>query len=150
MGRHGGVEEFVTCSEDETIEIGISLGKRAKKDDIYCFFGDLGAGKTTLIKGIIEGAANFHRYEVFSPTFAYLNPYISQSGLSVYHFDLYRLKNVEEFLDLGFEEYFFASGLTCIEWSEKIAAILPENRWIIKMQILGGSTRKIVIHENRI
>lgn len=146
MGRYGGVEgQFVTHSEEETIALGQSLGKVAKENDIYCFFGDLGAGKTTLIKGIIEATALFNRCDVFSPTFLYLNPYISQRGLSVYHFDLYRLKSVEEFLALGFEEYFFASGLTCIEWSEKIASILPEEKKIIEIKMSGPTERTIVI-----
>src|ERR1700722_4422987 len=101
MDRGIGIKEIVTFSPEETLSYGRELGRAAKKNSIFCFFGDLGAGKTTLIKGIVEGATGVAASNVSSPTFVYLNIY-SSPKMSLYHFDLYRLKNEREFLSMGF------------------------------------------------
>src|SRR5262245_47888072 len=115
--------EYTTHSAHETMLLGKKLGKELPDNSIVCFFGDLGAGKTTFIKGLASGAANFSVEEITSPTFVYLNIY--EGKRSVFHFDLYRLKNVHDFIGLGFDEYFQAGGICCIEWSERISACLP-------------------------
>lgn len=106
------------------MEIGRSLAKTLLPGAIVCFFGDLGAGKTTLIKGIVSELAQIAPEEITSPTFSYLQLY---EGIGpVYHFDLYRLCSVEEFLGLGFEEQLFSTGIVLIEWSERIESLVPD------------------------
>jgi tRNA threonylcarbamoyladenosine biosynthesis protein TsaE len=111
--------EFLLSSPEETFELGKKLGQEAHNNAIFCLFGPLGAGKTTFIKGLVEGATKIEGKKVVSPTFVLLNIY-----QNVYHFDLYRLKDENEFLALGFEEYLAGGGITCIEWSERIEKIL--------------------------
>lgn len=128
--------------------LGERLGQKAKEGTLFCLFGDLGAGKTTLIKGIAKGLG-INPEEVFSPTFLYLAQYVSDKGNLFNHFDLYRLHNVEEFLSLGFEEYFFGKAITCVEWSEKIENVLPEDRISLHLSAIGEGQdrekRKVVI-----
>ncbi len=141
-------QEWITSSAEETIEVGREIGKSAKKNSIICLFGDLGAGKTTLVKGIVEGVTGVGQSEVSSPTFVYLNLYTAKTGLTVYHFDLYRLKNAAEFLERGFQDMLFASGICCIEWSERIESILPEERLNINIYHQDGCARKISYEES--
>lgn len=115
---------FITSSESETILAGYQFGKELKENSVICFFGDLGAGKTTFIKGIVS-AFGGDPHEVTSPTFVYLNIYKGQR--TIYHFDLYRLKKADEFLSMGFDELFFSGGICCIEWSERIEPFLPQH-----------------------
>jgi tRNA threonylcarbamoyladenosine biosynthesis protein TsaE len=113
-------------------------------------FGDLAAGKTTLIKGIAAGAGGCSQGSVSSPTFVYLNVYQAGqvSGLrTVYHFDLYRLKHSHEFLSMGFDEYFDAGGVTCVEWPERIEGLLPPKRFEIYLSYAGLDVREIKIVE---
>lgn len=117
------MEQHICGSEAETISLGYRIGQRLPASSIVCLFGNLGAGKTTLIKGLAAGAADIEIHSIQSPTFVYLNIYHGKK--TVYHFDLYRLQNVEEFLAMGFDEFLFSDGITCIEWSERIAGILP-------------------------
>lgn len=103
--------------------LGCELGRRLKPGAIICLFGDLAAGKTTFIKGLVVGAACLDASVVQSPTFAYLNIY--EGSQKIYHFDLYRLRDADEFLSMGFDEFFDRNGICCIEWSERIASFLP-------------------------
>lgn len=135
--------EKVCFSEAETRAFAADWGRQLKKNSIVCFFGDLGAGKTTFIKGLVEGAAEISSDQVNSPTFVYLNIY--QGKTTIYHFDLYRLRDVDEFLSMGFEEYFFAGGLCCIEWSEKIEPLLPPQTIRVAIDHQGESKRCITI-----
>lgn len=109
---------------------------------IVCFFGDLASGKTTFIKGL-SLAVGVHPDQVSSPTFSYMNIY--EGRHRIYHFDLYRLKDEEEFLSLGLEEYLFSPGLKCLEWSERIEGILPQETVRIKMTHLGEEGRHILV-----
>lgn len=137
--------EFITNSERETFELGQSLGKKLSKNTVLAFYGDLAAGKTTLIKGIASVIGGIDPSEINSPTFTFLNIY---EGLkSFYHFDLYRLKNQEEFLQMGFDEYFEAGGICCIEWAERVRMLLPEKRLDISIEHYQKS-RKITIESH--
>lgn len=124
----------------------------AKDKKIFCFYGELGAGKTTLIKeickqlGVIDSGS--------SPTFSLVNEYRYSasalhngkdvSGASVFHFDLYRVKNESEIYDIGYEEYFFSENYCFIEWPEKIERLLPKG--IVKVRIeVNNSEREISI-----
>lgn len=108
---------------------------------VICLFGDLGAGKTTLIKGIVSALTQTVPEEVCSPTFAYLNIY--EGKCPVYHFDLYRLEDEEAFLSLGFEEFLFSNGVCCIEWSERIAALLPPRTIRVTLTHVAEERREI-------
>lgn len=108
---------------EETLRIGKEFGAQLKPDAIVCLFGELGAGKTTFIRGIAEGIG-LDPSQVSSPTFVYLNIY--EGKIPLYHFDLYRLNDVDAFLSMGFDEILFSPGIKCIEWSERIASILPK------------------------
>lgn len=110
---------------------------------VISFLGELAAGKTTFIKGLVSGAAQIDPSAVQSPTFTYLHIYEGQK--TVYHFDLYRLRDIDEFLSMGFDEYFDAEGICCIEWSERIAHYLPQDCWIVSMEHATDDQRLITI-----
>lgn len=122
----GGYASYESRSPTQTFEFGYELGKRLKPNSIIALFGELGAGKTTLIKGIAHGSTGILPEMVSSPTFTYMNIYGYDSAKPLFHFDLYRLNDGSEFFSLGFEEYFYSNGLCCIEWSERIESYLPQ------------------------
>ena len=115
---------------EETKEFGIKIGQLLKPGDILCLNGDLGAGKTTLTKSIGLGLG-VEDY-ITSPTFALINEY--DGRIPVYHFDVYRLENVEDLYDLGFDEYFYGHGVSIIEWADKIEALLPKERIVLDIE----------------
>lgn len=141
MGGVNRTGKWTSHSEEETTELGHSIGRELPANSVLCFFGDLGAGKTTFIKGLVGGATGISSDEVNSPTFVYLN--IHKGTKTVYHFDLYRLRDVDEFLSMGFDEYFFAGGICCVEWSEKILSIIPEDSIRIFIKHSGHTLREI-------
>ena len=106
-------------SAEQTHSIGMEIGTKLRPGSVLALRGELGAGKTTLIGGVVEAILG-PGYVVDSPTFTYLNIYENK----VFHFDLYRLESARQFLDMGFEEFLF-TGVACIEWSERIALLLP-------------------------
>lgn len=141
-------ETIKTFSSAETEELGFELGALLPKNSVICFFGELGAGKTTLIKGIAKKVGEIPSEKVTSPTFVYLNIYNDEDNVltkPVFHFDLYRLSNADEFLHMGFEEYFSADGICLIEWSERIEDILPQSRICITLNHAGENCRIIEI-----
>jgi tRNA threonylcarbamoyladenosine biosynthesis protein TsaE len=138
----------ITSSPEETIALGDQLGGTLQAPAVLCFFGDLAAGKTTFIKGLAAGLGVGKELEVSSPTFTYLNIYPGK--WPIYHFDLYRLQDADAFLSMGFDEYLFAEGICCIEWSEKIASLLPLDCLRITLAHMGENIRKITIHHDRI
>lgn len=137
----------VVNSPEETLGYGIKLGERAQLGDLFCLSGNLASGKTTLVKGIVEGALKIDRSLVVSPTFVYLNVYRSQEReKTLFHFDLYRLKSTEDFIRSGFEEYLdYPKAIICIEWSERIASLLERKRIAVHMEVLESEKRKIEI-----
>src|SRR5690349_9698068 len=125
------------------MELGYRLGEWAKSPAVFCFFGDLAAGKTTLIKGIVAGATGISQEQVNSPTYVLLNIYEGRRPL--YHFDLYRLKSSEEFIGMGFDEYWCKDGICCIEWSERIADLIPPEAIQVQMKQVSPTEREIQI-----
>ena len=124
----------------KTEQFGEKLGKVLKKGDILCLNGDLGAGKTTLTKSIGLGLG-VEEY-ITSPTFSLINEY--RGDLPVYHFDVYRLENVDELDDLGFDEYFFGEGVCIIEWAEKIENMLPKEIIVLSIEKGQAIDKRIV------
>lgn len=133
---------FIIENENEMKDFGHVLGKILSEGDVVCLSGDLGAGKTTLTKAIAIGL-EIEDY-VTSPSYTIVNEY--QGRLNLYHFDVYRINDVEEMYELGYEEYFFGSGVCIIEWAGMVEDLLPEKRiWI---EIYQGDTlekRKVLI-----
>lgn|SRR5690625_3607556 len=108
--------------------------------DILCLNGDLGAGKTTMTQSIGKGLG-VDDY-ITSPTFTLINEY--KGRIWVYHFDVYRLENVEDLYDIGFDEYFYGHGVCIIEWAEKIEKLLPEDRIVIDIKKGKGTDERIL------
>lgn len=117
-------------SEEDTLNVGIEIGKSAKAGDIYTLSGDLGVGKTVFTKGVALGLGIDE--PVNSPTFTIVQEY-TQGRLDFYHFDVYRIGDVEEMEEIGYEDYFYGEGVCLIEWAELIQEILPEN--VINIEI---------------
>ena len=135
--------EFIANSAQETFDFGVSLGKRLYPNSLIALHGDLAAGKTTFIKGIAHSIGGIEPSEITSPTFTFLNVY---EGLKFfYHFDLYRMKGAIEFLQMGFDEYFEAGGICCVEWAERIQSMLPEKKIDVYLSYLNPTARKIAI-----
>ena len=129
----------------DTYEIGYNLGSRATKGQIYCINGDLGVGKTVFTQGFAKGL-EVDDY-VNSPTFTIIQEY-SGKNMPLYHFDVYRIGDISEMEEIGYEDYFYGDGVCLIEWAEMIDEILPENRtsiWIRKNLTKGYDYREIEI-----
>lgn len=108
---------------------------------IFAFYGKMGAGKTTFIQAICKSLGT--EDNVTSPTFALINEYKTNSFQSIFHFDFYRIKNLEEAYDLGYEDYLYSGNYCLIEWPEMIEPLLPENIVRVKIEVLENETRVI-------
>ncbi len=111
---------------------------------IFLFHGDMGAGKTTLIKALCQCLGT--EETVTSPTFSIVNEYIGAAN-KIYHFDFYRLKNQSEALDMGYEEYFYSDAYCFIEWPEKIPDLLPDHYINIKINVIDSDSRQIIVEK---
>jgi len=119
--------------------------EQAGNQKTFLFYGDMGAGKTTLIKSLCKQLGS--NDNITSPTFSIVNQYNGE-GATIYHFDFYRLKNEHEALDIGFEEYLYSGNYCFIEWPEKIPNLLPDNFISISIQVMDNNTRQININSN--
>ncbi len=129
-----------TSTPEETEHHGFLLGQTVRPGAVVALFGELGAGKTTFLKGFVQGASSHTAADVTSPTFTYLHIYPP-----VYHFDLYRLRSENDFLAMGFDEYFSSDNICCIEWSEKIPSLLPPHTIRVRLEHAGDNKRWIQI-----
>lgn len=112
---------------------------------VYAFYGEMGAGKTTLISELCR-ALGVEDDEISSPTFSIINEYRSaETAELIYHFDLYRLKNLEEAFDIGAEDYFDSGALCLLEWPERIEDILPDDTVKVTVQVNDDDSRDIII-----
>lgn len=132
-----------TSSARETEAVGEHLGSLARRGDVFCLFGNLGAGKTCLARGIARGLG-VEDY-VTSSTFTLINEY--QGRLPLFHMDVYRLEGPEELEDLGYEEYFYGDGVTVLEWPERVMDLLPEERLDIHISAVeeDNNTRLVTL-----
>ena len=110
---------------------------------VWLFEGEMGVGKTTLIKALCKAFGVID--EVSSPTFALINEYVDGEDTPFYHFDFYRIKNEEEAMDIGADEYFYSGDLCFVEWPEKIPSLIPDEFLRIFITINSDNTRKIVL-----
>ncbi len=116
---------ITTKSAEETINTGVEIAKHLGDKSIVALYGDLGSGKTQLVKGICKGLGV--EDTVNSPTFIIVNEYSSPAFPKIYHFDLYRLKSQDEILQMGFDEYISNGNIVLIEWPEHVEDILPRD-----------------------
>ncbi len=130
-----------TASEDETIALGARLAEVLPRGATVLLIGNLGAGKTTLAKGIVKGMGAASPDEVSSPTFTLIHEYGSPPA--VYHVDLYRLDNARDVATLGLDELFDSGALVLVEWGERFPELMPPGHFEIRLSALDGDEREI-------
>ena len=110
---------------------------------VFAFYGKMGAGKTTFVKAMCEelGVEDV----ITSPTFALVNEYTAGDGSPVYHFDFYRINDLREAFDFGYEEYFYSGDLCLVEWPEKIEQLLPDNTMTVRITVDSDTARTFEI-----
>lgn len=133
--------QLIVESESELGKTAEKIIKYSKNEHIWIFYGEMGSGKTTLIKAI----AKHYKIEdnVHSPTFSIVNEYGNDEGEIFYHFDFYRIKSESEAMDIGIEEYFDSGDLCFVEWPQKIPSLLPEQFLIIDIKMTSDTGREI-------
>jgi len=149
-----GRQEFASVTLEELGVVAQAISMLASKYRVWLFKGDMGAGKTTLIKAV--GAALGVTETMSSPTFSIVNQYEAGANGSIYHFDFYRIRHEAEAYDIGADEYFYSGSACFIEWPEKIPSLIPPTHGIVTIDTIDNTHRTIVItihdgeEENRI
>jgi len=150
--------DCISHSSAQTQRLGVRLGELVQGGELILLDGQLGTGKTTFTQGLAQGLGIVEN--INSPTFTLLKEYMAQtqSGdskgalsyrrLALYHFDLYRLDNPDEIVDLGFEDYFFSDGISVIEWAEKAASFWPEEHLNIRLKMMSETKRGLLFIAN--
>lgn len=136
-----------TRSAKETYRLGVEIGQKAAKGQVYTMVGDLGVGKTVFTQGMANGLGIIE--PISSPTFTIVQVY-DEGRLPFYHFDVYRIGDISEMDEVGFDDYVYGEGVSLIEWANLIEEILPENRIEITIEKdleQGFDYRKITIEE---
>ena len=136
-----------TNGADETFSLGEKIGLESRPGQVFTLIGDLGVGKTVLTQGVAKGLGITEH--VNSPTFTILQIY-EEGRMPFYHFDVYRICDVEEMEEIGYDDYFFGEGICLIEWAELICDILPEKRISVTIEkdlAQGFDYRRITIEE---
>jgi tRNA threonylcarbamoyladenosine biosynthesis protein TsaE len=136
----------VTCNAQETEKLGVMAGRRLLAGDVVALIGELGSGKTCFTRGVGAGLGIDSAVPVVSPTFTLINEY--RGATPLFHFDLYRIDDVVQVLDLGCEEYFGGGGVTIIEWGEKAARILPQDHLQVEFLFEDETIRKIIFKKS--
>ena len=132
---------IISSSSDETFSFASELGKNIQKKSIVALYGTLGAGKTIFAKGLAAGLGIVD--EITSPSFSLLEVY--EGDITFYHFDLYRIDDRDEFLNLSFEEFWEGDGVSVIEWPEIAENILPKHRINVWIEYIDENIRRITI-----
>ncbi len=148
--------DIISHSAAQTQRLGVRLGELVQGGELILLNGQLGTGKTTFTQGLAQGMGIAEN--INSPTFTLLKEYpgrprpgwqpgVQQSiGPALYHFDLYRLDNPEEILDLGFEDYFYSNGVCVVEWAEKADLLWPTESLHIRMKMMSETKRGLLFH----
>ena len=134
---------FTAHDEHDTQRLGAALADVLPAGTVVALTGTLGAGKTRLVEAVAT-ALGVPRDAVTSPTFVLVNEY-TQGRLPAYHVDTFRLKDDDEFLDLGPDEYFESDGITLVEWADRVAHLLPAERVEITLEVVGETARRATI-----
>lgn len=145
MGENMVTETF---SAEETLELGKKIGSQAKPGEIYTLNGDLGVGKTVFAQGLAQGLGITE--PISSPTFTIVQIY-EKGRMPLYHFDVYRIGDVEEMEEIGYEDCFYGKGVCLIEWAELIGEIIPEEAIPVRIEKnleKGFDYRKITVEKN--
>ncbi|MDF2952515.1 MAG: conserved hypothetical nucleotide-binding protein [Anaerocolumna sp.] len=132
---------------EDTFALGVKIGEHAKAGQVFCLLGDLGTGKTVFTQGFAKGLKITE--PVNSPTFTIVQVY-DTGKLPFFHFDVYRIEDIEEMYEIGYEDYFYGQGVCLIEWSNLIEELLPEKRTVITIEKdleKGFDYRKITIED---
>ena len=132
---------LITNTEAETEREGENLGRTLLPGAVVALYGGLGAGKTAFTRGLASGLGI--SVNVSSPTFTIVNEYPGE--IPLFHFDMYRLESENELYDIGWDEYLERGGVCAVEWSEKISEALPSDTVYVKIENLGGNTRRLEI-----
>ena len=133
--------EFITHNETETEELGARLAEKLPGGSVVAMYGDLGAGKTALVRGMARGMGLDCR--VSSPTFTIVNEYLGARELI--HFDMYRIGSADELFDIGWEDYLARGAVCAVEWSENVEDAFYGDEIVVRIEKLGGTERKITI-----
>ena len=136
------MQEFVTHSYEETLEMAADFAKTVKKGTVIGFIGGLGMGKTAFTSGFVKGLGI--NADVSSPTFAICNEYIG-NDCRVYHFDMYRIESWDDLYSTGFFDYIDSGAYILAEWSENVFGALPDDSVIIEIEKLGDNDRRFKI-----
>ena len=134
---------YETGSRAETAALGERLAKVLRSGSLVLFTGGLGAGKTAFCEGIARGLGCTD--EVSSPTFAIVNQYKGEGNRRIHHFDFYRINDLREAFDFGYEEYFYSGDLCLVEWPEKIEQLLPDNTMTVRITVDSDTARTFEI-----
>jgi len=140
------VPTYRTASEEATIRLGEELAKALPRKRAVLLIGNLGAGKTTMAKGIVRGLGSSEPEEVSSPTFTLIHEYGSEGR--VYHIDLYRLDEARQVATLGLDEIFDREAVVLVEWGERFPRLMPAERTEIRIRITGNDEREIEVTEH--
>lgn len=132
-----------TFSPEETEWLGSVIGAQLAPGDVVSLVGELGSGKTCFTRGLARGLGIDGAVPIVSPTFTLINEYPGQMPL--YHFDLYRIREISEILELGYQEYFFGEGITVIEWGERAEELLPEEHLRVEFRYQDETVREISV-----
>lgn len=130
-----------TQSEEETIALGETLAAELPAKAAVLLIGNLGAGKTTLAKGIAKGLGAAQPDEVSSPTFTLIHEY----GPRLYHVDLYRLDRADQVATIGLDEIFERDAVVLVEWGERFLELMPEDRVEVRLRVVGENSREVII-----
>ncbi len=135
-------EPEISASEARTRTLGKTFATRLQSGDVVALYGTLGAGKTQFVKGICT-YFDIPPEQVSSPTFTIVNEYNGSAG-PIYHFDAYRIEQVSEFFEMGYEDYFFGDGICLVEWPDRVEPLLPDDTIRLQFTHLGDDRREIV------
>lgn len=142
--RAAAVTALRTHGEDETRRAAARFSRRLLPGDVVALHGELGTGKTRFVQGIAEGFGVTHR--VTSPTFTLIQEYAG-GRLPLFHFDLYRIDDPRELEEIGYEEYLFGEGVTCIEWAERMGDLLPDRYYRVMLRFGENDEDRLITIE---
>jgi tRNA threonylcarbamoyladenosine biosynthesis protein TsaE len=141
---HTTSTSFLSSSPEETRDVGARIGARLWPGAVLALHGELGSGKTCLVQGLAEGLGLVPPARVSSPSFVIINEYPAR--IPLFHFDLYRLPDGRELIELGWEDYLERGGVIAIEWAERMRDLLPADHLRVTMEVTGEKTRRITLH----